>query len=139
MEVTCGLQTQTITPSVELVTREHGVHRGDIDLVRSACLDGILDEGIKTDHEVFETLDILDVLYKIAHGVLTLGEFHLTVLIPEGLITHAGIGLADFRSFALEEFLGQGVEVVSRHSGCSDDDTILDKLGKLQLCHHIVA
>ena len=139
VQVGGGLDTQLTPPAVILVAREQGVHRGDVELVLfTPELDRVLDEGVQTQHDIFETLDVLDLFDEVVHRPLTLRQFHLSVLVPEGLASHTGIRLSDLRTLALEEFLRQLVERVVCQSGGTDDDTFLDELGELQLGDHVV-
>ena len=102
------LDTQLTAPSVILVAREQSVHRGDIQLVGvTHDLDGVLDEGIQTEHDILEALDVLNLLDEVVHRVLALRQFHLAVLVPEVLASHAGVRFPDLRALALEQLLGQ--------------------------------
>ena len=125
-----------VSPPVEVVAGEDGVHGREVDGVRLAYLNGVLDEGVEADHEIFEALDVLDVLDERVHGSLTLGELHLTVFVPEGFPSHAGVRFLDFRPLALEEFLGQFGEGVAGKAVVLDDDELLHEFGEVELGDH---
>ena len=133
-----GLHACTCTPAIEEVTRDDGVDGGDIEFIGIAGLDGVLNQGVQTNHDILETLDLLNVLHEIAHGVLALGEVHLSVLTPEVLASHAGIRFLDLRSFTLEHFLRDLSKGVFAQTGGADDDSLLNELGKLQFCNHVI-
>ena len=137
-EIGSGLHAHTRTPTIDKVAREDGIHGGDIELIRIACLDRVLNQGIQANHDVLEALDILDVLHEVSHRILALCEFYLTVLAPEVLASHASIGLFYFRTFTLEHFLGNLCKRVIAQTGGADDDGFLDELCKLQFGNHII-
>ena len=137
-EIGSGLHTCTCTPAVDEVTRDDGVDRGDIEFIGIAGLDRVLNQRVQTNHDIFEALDILDILHEVAHGILALGEVHLTVLAPEILAAHAGIGFLDFRSLTLEHLLGNLGKGVVAQTGGADDDSLLNEFGKFQFCYHVI-
>ena len=110
VQVGGGLRAQTGAPEVNVVVGDDGVDRRDVYLVGCACLDGVFYQGVQTNHEILETLDVFDVMDKGIHTLLALGQIHLAVLSPELRTADAGIRLAYLRSFALEQLLGQGIE-----------------------------
>ena len=119
--------------------RQDGVHRTDIDVVGIARFYGVLKECFQTSDDILEALDIGDVLYEPVHALLTLGEFHLSVLLPELLVAHLGVSFGHLFLGPLEELEWDGVESVVRQAGgAGDNDAGRDEVEQFQFCHHIV-
>ena len=117
---------------------EDGVHRTDIDIVRRAGLDGVLEEGPQTEKHILDALDVLDAMDELIHRTLALGELHLSVLGPELIIAHLGISLGDFLGRPSEEFLRDGVEGILVHAGSTCTREATHKAEQLEFCGHIV-
>ena len=101
LEKVCrSLQTQSAAPSINIVTRKDGIDRTDIDIVGGTGLDGVFKQCLQSEDDILHTLDILDTVDELVHRTLALGEFHLSELIPEGIIAHLGIGLSHLRGYA---------------------------------------
>ena len=118
---------------------QDGVHRRQVNLIRIAGLDTVLDEGFESEYEIFEALDLLYLFQEGAHRTLVFGQFHLAVLLPEVLVAHLGIYILLFTALALEQLFGQLVEAIVRQARGTDDDDPLQKRGKLQFANHVVA
>ena len=106
-------------------------------LLRS-CIHEVLYEGLQTEDDVFEALDVLDVLDETIHGALTLGELHRTVLVPEVIIAHLRIRLMSFLLLTLEQLLIDLLEIVVLCTGSPDDDHLTEELGHRHLHEHII-
>ena len=103
-----------------------------------SCIHEVLYEGLQTEDDVFEALDILDVFDEAIHGALTLGKLHGAILVPEVIITHLRIRLMTFLLLTLEEFLIDLLKIVVLCTGSPDDDHLTEELGHRHLHEHII-
>ena len=138
VEVGGGLGTHTGSQSIDGVAGEHGIDGTDIHLAGIAGLHKILHEGLHTEDDILEPLDLFQVMHKGIHLALTLGEVHLAVLVPEGIVAHHGIRFLHLLGLALEELAGEFVEGIVAQACGTDDDGFLQETGYLQFGYHIV-
>lgn len=73
-EVGSGLQTQSAAPSVNIVMRQDGIDRTDIDIVGRTRLYRVLEERFQSEDDILHALDILDAVDELIHGALALGQ-----------------------------------------------------------------
>ena len=97
--------------------REDGVDRTDVDIVGRGGLYGVLEECLECENDILHALDVLNAMDKAVHTALTLGQFHLPVLVPELLVAHLGIGLRHLLCHTLEKLLGNSVERIVCQTG----------------------
>ena len=102
------------------------------------CLNEILDEGLSHPDDILKALDLFKAMYELVHGRLALGEFYLSVLVPEVVAAHHGIDVAQLFLLALEELRRQGVEGVVGEACIADDGKFLQEGGEGQLGEHVV-
>ena len=62
IQVCCGLQTESASPAVKLVTGKNRIDGSNINLVGLSRLDRVLDQRIEGEHDILESLNVLDLL-----------------------------------------------------------------------------
>ena len=137
-----GCQTQA--HAIHVVIGEEGVDRSEVEEALSAILSSasylyiVLHERLDAEDDVLESLGILHAVDEAVHRRLTLGEIHLSVLVPVGLISVHRIHIMPYLRLALEEHLRQRVEGVIGDSGVAHHQQILQQLVHVHLCYHII-
>ena len=105
------------TQMVVVVMRNNRVDRSEVKLV---VLNGIrsfnkvLNQRLHTYHDIFEAFDFRNLLNERAHFTLTLSQFHLSILVPIGIIRmHRSIRFRKHTTFhMLEHLLGNRSESI---------------------------
>ena len=77
-------------------------------------------------------------MYESIHSAFAFCERDLSVLVPEGFVSHHGVSLFHLSCLSLEELFWQFVECEVAHSCVSYDDTFLYPAGEFYLSDHIV-
>ena len=72
------------------------------------------------------------------HLALALGERHLSILVPERLVAHHGVGLLHVLGLALEELFGQRVEGIVGEARGAYHCRLLDKRGEFEFGEHVI-
>ena len=72
----------------------------------SACLDKVLDQSLKSEDDILEALDVLQVGDEIAHRTLALGKLYLAILVPELIATHHSVYILNLLLSTLEQLFG---------------------------------
>ena len=118
MKVGCSLRRSSQTKSIHIVAGNHSIERTHIHLTRIAGFYITFDQSLQADHDVFESLNLSQVINKVIHIAFRLGQIGFgTVLVPEIIIFHHRIGLLDFPSFALEYVIRDFLEFILRIAG----------------------
>ena len=104
----------------------------------AACLHKVLDERFRTEDEELESLHVLHSLDEVAHRTLTFRKVNSTVLLPESLVAHHGIGLSPFSCLSLEQFLRNLIEGIIAQTGCSHHYRFRKELRERQLHEHVI-
>ena len=102
------------------------------------CLYEVLDESLQSEDDVLEALDILEVLDKLVHRALALGQLHLSVLLPEVVAAHHGVHVLHLFLLALEELFRQLIEGEVGHASVAYHGEGLQEAGQLDFGEHIV-
>ena len=127
IQVGCCLCADTRTQSVNRIMGNHGIDRANVHLVGlivRSRLDKVLDERLQSEDNILESLDLLQIVDKLVHGTLALGQLHPSVLVPEGLVAHHHVGIPLHLGLALEQLLGQFVKAIVAHSRRSYDKSL---------------
>ena len=96
MQVGCCLCTGSETDVVVEVLRHNGVHRAYVNFAGvffRTRFDEVLYERFQSEEDILEALQLLHVLDELVDAAFALGQLHLTVLIPEVVVLHLGIGV----------------------------------------------
>ena len=108
----CSCQSgNTETRLIVVVIRYDGIDGSEVKFIvlqGVGSLDEVLYERLCCENKHLEPLDIGDFVNKRLHLPLTVGQFHFTILIPEGIIgVHGSIRfLIDFPLDMLENGIG---------------------------------
>ena len=125
VQVRRGLCAGTDAPAVYVVVGQQCVHRPDVHFRRAARLHMVLYQCFQSEHHVLEALDLFDMFHECRHAAFALRQLHLSVLRPEVVAPHLGIGLAHLLPFTLEQTLWQRVEGIVRQPRGADDQGLL--------------
>jgi len=88
-------------------------------MVLIAGLHKVLHQCLNTKDDILEALELFYPMNERIHRTLSLGQFHRSILIPKGFITHLRVCLASFFGLSLEQLLGQLIKSIVSQSGCS--------------------
>ena len=106
---------------------------------RIAGLDEVLDECLEAEEEDGEALDVRETVEETVHLVFRGGEFHLPIFVPEIVILHGGIGLAQGVALdVFEERAGDFLEAHVAESGHALHLELPEPLGELKFYEHVV-
>ena len=112
-EVGRGLCTGTETHAVVEILTDHRIDRSDIHLTRmllGTCLHEVLYQRLHTEDDILESLQLLKMMDKLVDRTLALRQFHLSVLIPESIVTHLGVRVFHLFLLTTEQLLGDLLE-----------------------------
>ena len=118
MKIGRGLRRSSQTESIHIVAGYHSIERTHIYLTWIAGFYITFDQSLQANHDVFESLNLGQIINKVIHIAFRLGQIGFsTVLVPEIIIFHHRIGLLDFPSFALEYVIRDFLEFILRIAG----------------------
>ena len=108
---------KTQAQAINKVVGNEGIHRTQVEdaslvvlLVLMSHLHIVLHQRTDAEDDIFEALRVLHAMDKTVHRRFTLGQTHLSVLVPISLITIHGIHIMPYLRLTLEEHLWQRVE-----------------------------
>ena len=114
----CGRHTtQPETGSVDVVARNHGVDRADVELVRTAfagCFHKVLNQGFCTEDDVFESRNLFETINEKVHSAFFFSQRHLAHACPVFVTFRKHIRLFYHLSFQSEESRLYRVELIIR-------------------------
>ena len=138
IQVGSGLQTQSATPSVDIVPSQDGVDWADVDIVGGAGLDRVLKEGFQAENDILHAFHVFNAVYEPVHATLAFCQLHLPILIPEVFVTHLGIGLGHLLGQTFEQLFRQFFEAIVREACSSGHRGTAQKTHQREVCGHVV-
>lgn len=135
------LAADTEAQSVDEVRGDHRVDWTDIQLARMiqvARLYKVLNQRLDTENDIFEALELLYPMDEGVHAGFALRQFHRSILVPESLVPHVGVGFAPAGGLPLEQLFGQRVESIVAQACRSGDQNLGKEAGHLHLDNHVV-
>ena len=103
-----------------------------------AGLHEVLYECLAYPNDLLESLDVLDALHELVHLALALCQGGRTLLVPEFLVAHLGVGLQFGVSLELECAVWNGGEIPLAVFHSTLHLHLLDKRGQFHLDNHLV-
>ena len=98
----------------------------------------VLHQRTDAEDDIFKALRVLHAMDKTVHRRFTLGQTHLSVLVPISLISVHSIHIVPYLRLTLEEHLRQRVEGIVGETRVTYHQQILQQLVHVHLCYHIV-
>ena len=141
VEVGGGLKASAESPAVDEVAGDDGVDGTDVNFRGSLFgtrLDEVLDANLEEGDGRPVPRPFLHAFDESAHAFFAPREVDFPEVLPEGFLSHGGIGVDDERHLSLEELLVDGLEGVVALAGGAYGDGFLKEVGECQLGNHVV-
>ena len=127
------------TKSIDVVAGYNCIDRTDIHLTRMVFgtrFHKVLNQGFQAEENVFESLDIRQLIHETAHVAFRLCQFCCPITAPELVVTHHRIRILDFLSLFLENTFLRFQEAIIRVVGRTTHHEMTAE--EIQFTKHII-